>query len=203
MRNKELNRTKPPFWAETVAHRRSCYTSEQRRIQQELNSDGRVGRAFRKLCAAGMDPESFELQLVEMPRYVMKRKHSLWTLRDFQRLNRITKELSKASKELEKFTLLMGFMGIKMKWPVNPLDVPKILRELSGCVDATAKSKLAKEWRKKTAYDKIPELVNSVRKRTGGPHLAEIAVLVGAIYKMKSYSADNIKTIIHRGRSAR
>ena len=185
-----------PALVKMIEEGRSLYTPEEQRIFEQLYSEGPVGRAFKKICNAGVEPAILERSLMSLTGYAMTRRHPTWPTRELQRLDRIGRTLSTMSIQLEPFLLLMSF---RPDWPIKPLQVPAVLKDLSVCIRATAVSKFAKKWPVLTAYTEIPRVVFLVRKVTGRPHFAELATLIGAIYKMPSLSAANLKTIEGRG----
>lgn len=92
------------------------------------------------------------------------------------------------------------YLGGRETWPLDPLYLPQTLRQLAACIVSAKSSPFAECSTKTNASSQIRLLVETVRRRTGKPHYAAMATLVGAVYKNPNFSEGHLKTLISRGR---
>ena len=178
-------------------------------LQLLHNSKNPVGRAFKKLCDAGCDPQRLEHTLLGLKNYPFGRSQ-IFTKNHAKQFEAVIGDLESAAGRLEQIPDLLIFVPLLAdwpslaKWPAAPKDNHEraSLKELSGLLRTIAKrlrkivsTSRLQRFRGITASHRLPRVIEQIRKGTNGkPYWAETAALVSAAYN-RSISAQHLKEI--------
>lgn len=167
-------------------------------LREQLRGRESVGRAFRVVCDAGCDAKWLERTLLSAPLFPWKRSKRRFKNSGRAQVDRIIAELECAARELQTHVRTLIVTGVK-DWPVPPDELPSTLRGIASCLRKAMAS--PRRLREITAADRVPYIINTVRKQTGRPHYAEMATLLGAAYNLPEMNEDQLKVFVRRSRA--
>ena len=172
----------------------------QRQLSKELHGHGPVGQAFEDVCRAGCDASWLERVLLTLARYSLERGHKTYRAEDKRRLRRVIRKIESAARELQRFGTLMILSTVK-EWPAPPQELPVLLGGIAYCLrESLVPPQKWPHLRQMTAADRLPYLVDVVRRSTGKPRYAQMATLIGAAYREPDFDETNLKMRISRRR---
>jgi hypothetical protein len=172
----------------------------QRQLSKELHGHGPVGQAFDAVCRAGCDADWLERALLTLARYPLERGHKVYGAKDKRRLTRVIRKIESAARELQRFGTLMLLSTVK-EWPAPPQELPAFLGGIAYCLrESLASPEKWAQVRQMTAADRLPYLIDVVRRSTGKPRYAHMATLIGAAYGETDFDETSLKMRISRRR---
>ena len=166
--------------------------SEQ--IRSLSQSSSRAGVAFQSLVKAGVPESWLEGVLLQYPRlYPWERPRHAFSTVGARRLMAIASILEKKAAELKPFSEVVIATGINQQMFFLDRDILS-LEIIASHLRHASVAEQNRIQKATVASDIIPSVIQEVRLKTGRPHFAKLAIVLGFSYG-KDLSEHELKTM--------
>lgn len=174
-------------------------------LSAQLDGNGPVGEAFRKVSRAGCNAGDLKRWLLklqsELHIHPLERQRSYFPIERRRKLERIAADLEFAAAELggeaNFWIFALGDLRGDILGPTPALQVIELVRKLARVIKNAIPHLNVTTI---TASEPIIAIIEEVRRRTGRPHYAQMATSIGAACAKPLFSEGDLKMLIARRR---
>jgi len=174
--------------------------SFERHLRKELQGSGITGEAFKQVCNAGYDREELEKDVLHTSSLDFERSKQMYTAKDAKRVQALAEKIAQAGEEL---------MDVGTEFPMLAPVYPRLrtdafmLLAIGETLRAAGRNPKLRGFMSLTATQWLPHFLSKVEERTGRPHFAEMATLIGAAFGQPEFSEEDLKMRVHRSSRTR
>lgn len=172
----------------------------ERDLAARLHGHGPVAEAFKKVTQAGCKADDLECWLLKLQAYPLKRERSYFPIQRRRKLERIATDLDHAAAELGSeagiWVFALGDLRGNILGSTRPVEAVALLRRVAHIARNAIQN--LRNVTTTTASLPIAAIVKEVTRRTGRPHYAQMATLIGAACGRPQFSEDDLKMLISR-----
>jgi hypothetical protein len=153
------------------------------------------------MCKAGCERVWLQTALLSLARYPLHpTRIKAFPIEEKRRMERVIRKLESARVDLERFDHSVFISG----WPPqSPVELEHLFAQVEDLEFGLRHVAKTANPRVMTARDRVPYLLQVIKKATGRAHYPEMATLIGAAYNEPSFDAENLKMLDHRNGQSR
>ncbi len=167
-----------------------------------LHGNGPVAKAFEKVTQGGCKANDLKCWLLKLQAYPLKRERSYFPVQRRRKLERIAADLDHAAAELGSeagvWIFALGDLRGNILGSTKPVEALASLRAVARITRIAIQN--LRNVTTTTASRPITAIVKEISHRTGRPHYAQMATLIGAACGRPQFSEGELKMLISRRR---